>query len=70
MKNKKSNPLKRISRYLGEVQGELKKVTWPNKDTLIKMSIAVFVTSVIFGIYLTLIDVGFRKIIDKIISSF
>lgn len=62
--------MKRIGSYLGEVRAELKKVTWPTKDNLIKMSIAVFVTSIIFGIYLTAIDIGFRELIEKIVDMF
>lgn len=70
MKHKKGNPLKRIANYVGEVRGELRKVTWPVRDTLIRMSVAVFVTSVIFGIYLTAVDLGFRELIEKVVDIF
>ena len=67
---KKGNIIKRIGNYLTEVRGELKKVTWPTKNDLIKTTIAVLVASVIFGIYLTSVDTLFRFVFDYIRELF
>ena len=67
---KKGNILKRIGNYLTEAKGELKKVTWPTKNDLIKTTIAVIVSSVIFGIYLTSVDTIFRFVFDYIREIF
>ena len=64
--NKKGNIIKRIGNYLTEIRGELKKVTWPTKNDMIKTTIAVIVASVIFGIYLTSVDTIFRIVFDYI----
>lgn len=56
--------------YLNEVRGELKKVTWPTKNDLYKTTIAVIVSSIIFGVYLQLVDLSFSKIVQKIIDIF
>jgi len=55
---------------LTEVRGELKKVTWPTKNDLYKTTIAVIVSSVIFGVYLQVVDLSFATIINKIIDFF
>jgi preprotein translocase subunit SecE len=68
--SKKGNIFKRIKNYLNEVRGELKKVSWPTKNDLYKTTIAVIVSSIIFGIYLQLVDVTFSKIVQKIIDVF
>ncbi len=68
MKNK--NIFKRIGEYLREVKGELKKVTWPSKNDLVKTTIAVLVSSFIFGVFLFVVDMIFSKIINSIIGVF
>jgi len=56
--------------YLRDVRGELKKVTWPAKNDLIKTTIAVLVISLFFGIYLFGVDFIFTKIFSKIAYIF
>ncbi|MCP4147973.1 MAG: preprotein translocase subunit SecE [bacterium] len=67
---KNINIFKRIGSYLTEVKGELKKVTWPTKNDLQKTTIAVIVISIIFGIYLQVVDFSFRILVDKVIGIF
>ena len=56
--------------YLREIRGELKKVTWPNKNDLIKTTIAVLVISLFFGIYLFGVDFIFTRIFRQIANIF
>ena len=67
---KKKNLFKRIGEYLTEVKGELKKVTWPTKNDLIKTTIAVLVSSLIFGVFLFIVDMIFSRVINSIIGVF
>jgi len=67
---KKENIFKRIGNYLTEIRGELKKVTWPTRNDMQKTTIAVIIISIIFGIYLQLIDFSFRIIVTKVIDIF
>jgi preprotein translocase subunit SecE len=67
---KKVNIIKRIGNYLTEVKGELKKVTWPTRNDLQKTTIAVIIISIIFGIYLQVIDFSFRFLVTGIIDIF
>ena len=66
----KGNIIKRIRNYLSDVRGELKKVTWPTRNDMQKTTIAVIVLSIIFGIYLQVIDFSFRMLVDRIIEMF
>jgi len=68
MKNKKI--FKRIGNYLTEIKGEIKKVTWPNKNDLVKTTIAVLVSSFIFGVFLFIVDAFFSRVIREIVGIF
>jgi preprotein translocase SecE subunit len=46
------SPLDRSKKYLGEVQTELKKTTWPNKPELISQTQVVFLVLVIVGVFI------------------
>ncbi len=41
-----------------EVKGELKKVTWPSRNEVYSTTIVVIATTVLFGFYLWLLDLG------------
>jgi preprotein translocase subunit SecE len=66
----KKNIWNRIGNYLNEVKGELKKVTWPTKNDLQKTTLAVIVISIIFGLYLQVVDFSFRILVEKVIAMF
>ncbi|HLP58286.1 MAG TPA: preprotein translocase subunit SecE [Candidatus Deferrimicrobium sp.] len=66
----KINVFKKIGNYLNEVKGELKKVTWPTKNDLQKTTLAVIVISIIFGVYLQVVDYSFRVLVEKVIAIF
>jgi len=56
--------------YLRDVRGEMKKVTWPSKNDMIKTTVAVIVISLFFGIYLFGVDFIFARIFSQIGSIF
>jgi len=63
---KEKNIFKRMKAYLRDVRGEMKKVTWPSKNDLIKTTIAVIIISLFFGIYLFGVDFVFARIFQRI----
>ena len=63
---KEKNIFKRMGAYLRDVRGEMKKVTWPSKDDMIKTTVAVIVISLFFGIYLFGVDFIFSRIFKQI----
>ena len=60
----KSGGGSKISKFWSGVKTEFKKITWPNKDDLIKQSIAVVVISVVIGAIITILDFGLQYGVD------
>lgn len=60
--------IKRLKEYLKEVWLEFKNVTWPNKDELVGLTIAIIVTTILFSIYVGLIDRLLGYIVKMLLS--
>lgn len=54
--------------YLTESRAEIKKVTWPTKKEARVTSIAVLVLVVVMSLFLGLVDLGWTKIVELILS--
>ncbi len=68
--DKEKNIIKRIGNYLRDIRGEMKKVNWPSRNDLYKTTIAVFVSSIFFGIYLFAVDFIFSRLVKQVINLF
>ena len=53
--------------FLKEVTDELKKVVWPNREEVIRLTAVVLVVSTIVGLYLGGADFILTKIVETII---
>ena len=60
----KSGGASKITKFWSGVKSEFKKITWPDKDALIKQSIAVVIISVIIGAIITILDFGLQYGVD------
>ncbi len=58
---------KLVPSYFKESWAELKLVTWPNRSETVRLTTAVFIFSIIFGVVVALLDVGLDKIFKEII---
>ncbi|MBU0619148.1 preprotein translocase subunit SecE [Patescibacteria group bacterium] len=67
MKKKSKKALPLIG-FFNQARAELKKVTWPNKEAVIKMTIIVIVVSVAVGGFIGLLDYLFISITSIIIK--
>ncbi len=56
-----------VPKYFRESWAELRQVTWPDRKTTIKLTIAVFVFSAIFMIMISVVDYGLTKLFRNII---
>ncbi len=56
--------------FLTEVRNELKRVTWPSKKEVYATTVVVILTSVFFGLYLWVLDVGFSAGVQWIFRRF
>ena len=50
------------------VKSEFKKVTWPDKQSTFKQSVAVVVISVIVGVIIAVLDFGVQNLVDFLVS--
>ena len=43
-------------KFIDGVKAEFKKIIWPDKDTMLKQSVAVVAVSIVLGILIALVD--------------
>jgi preprotein translocase subunit SecE len=55
--------------FLSEVRTELKKVTWPSWTEVQSTTIVVIATTVFFGFYLWLLDLGFSRVLSHLLKG-
>ena len=68
-KKKEKNP-NRVLRWLKDLKGELKKVTWPTaKDTLKNVGIVILCV-IIVGVFIWVFDFLARAVIDALLQLF
>lgn len=58
---KKSN---KLVKFFKETKAELKKVTWPGKDQLVRNTLVILVFIIITCIILSICDLGFTKLLE------
>jgi preprotein translocase subunit SecE len=61
--------MKRIPEFLKGVYEELSKVTWLNREDVIKSTIAVTVVVILVSIYISIVDFGLQKIIGSLLGG-
>lgn len=66
-KNKKQR--KSLIRYLKDVWGEVKKVTWPTKKELFKTTFAVILFIVAFAVIVGLLDFGLKAVFLQFLKA-
>jgi preprotein translocase subunit SecE len=60
--------VKAVVNYFKEVRIELKKVIWPTRENVVRMTIIVFAISAIVAIYVGGLDVVFTKMLERLVS--
>ena len=50
--------------FINDVREELKKVTWPSRQDLIRLTLVVIIISLIIGFYVGIIDLLLAKVLD------
>ena len=56
-------------RFVGEVYGELQRVTWPTREETFRLTLMVIAVSAAVGAFLGLIDIGFKRLFDIILGT-
>lgn len=61
--------MEKITKFLKEVQAELKKVTWPTKEELTGSTIVVIVVSIVVAIFIGIVDRILTFVISQIFGT-
>ena len=61
--------LGQLKTFFSEVRTELKKVTWPSKKEVYATTVVVIVTTLFFGFYLWLLDVGLSWLYEHTVGK-
>ena len=56
-----------MRRYLVESWAELKKVAWPTRETVVRLTLLVVAVSVAVGVYIFVLDRIFNTLVDQVI---
>ena len=56
------------TRYFREAYEELKKVTWPSREEVVRYTVAIIIMSVVVGVYFGLIDWVLSKGLAALVS--
>ena len=60
----------RSRRFLAEVRNEMGRVTWPSQKEVYATTLVVILTSIFFGVYLWLVDLGLNKTLGWLYRAF
>ncbi len=56
-----------MRRYLTDSWTELKKVIWPTRETVVRLTVLVVAVSVVVGIYIFVLDRIFNTIVEQVL---
>ncbi|MCQ6268460.1 preprotein translocase subunit SecE [Fictibacillus sp. WQ 8-8] len=56
------------AKFLSDVKKEMKKVSWPKRDELIRYTTITVVTVVLMAIFFWAVDLGISKLIELILD--
>ena len=62
--------IERARLFLSEVRNELKRVTWPSQKEVYATTVVVILTSIFFGMYLFILDIGIDRVVTWIFNRF
>lgn len=51
--------------FIGEIYGELTKVTWPSREEAARLTLLVIAVSTAVGAFLALWDFGFSQLVER-----
>lgn len=52
--------------FVGDIIGELRKVTWPTRQETLRLTIMVLIVCIAVGLLLGAIDYGFAELVTKV----
>jgi preprotein translocase subunit SecE len=56
-----------LRRYFQESWAELKKVAWPTRETVTRLTLLVIAVSIAIGVYIFVLDSIFNALVDQVL---
>ncbi len=56
-----------IRRYLADSWAELKKVAWPTRQTVVRLTLLVIAVSAAVGLYIFVLDSIFNTLVEQVL---
>ena len=56
-----------IRRYIAESWAELRKVAWPTRETVVRLTLLVIAVSVAVGVYIFVLDQVFNGLVEQVL---
>jgi preprotein translocase subunit SecE len=57
----------RVTRYLKEVRAEIRKVTWPSRNDVVRLTAIVMIVLMAMSAFMAITDYGFSQLMRLII---
>ena len=58
----------RVAKYLKQVRGEIRKVTWPSRAEVIRLSVIVVAVLVVMSAFMAVVDYAFARLMQWIVG--
>ncbi len=58
----------RVKKWFKGLKAEFKKIVWPDRDSVVKQTIAVIVITIILSLIIALLDLGVKNLVDLIMN--
>lgn len=60
----------RLQKFWGDVRAEMKLVVWPSRTEVVNTTMVVIMTTILFAVFLWLVDKGSERAVSLILKTF
>ncbi|MCZ6905467.1 MAG: preprotein translocase subunit SecE [Acidobacteria bacterium] len=60
---------RRATEYVGEVRGEMRRVTWPGRQEIYGTTVVVIITVFVFGLFFFVVDALFSLGVNNLLDT-
>jgi len=60
----------RLQKFLADVRSEMKLVVWPSKNDVSNTTLVVIMTTILFAVFLWLVDKGSERAVSLVLKAF
>jgi preprotein translocase subunit SecE len=68
MTEKSTNLITRTRQYVGEVQGEFNKITWPPQTETLNGTVSVLIIVFLVATFLGIVDFGLSRVMQMVLG--